>query len=845
MALTHEQAGHLLHPTMWFSAANSSLALTSDWSDSTGSFSTPVTEQWNYYGRPGRYAWLAVASVDSSLDPGVGGLFKMPDGGISTPATWWGFEFDTGLSSPTLSFVDMTSNGDMGGVNGAPPRVYGNQQLEFELLSGNRFVIRAAGSQWCLTAGSSPASTATAGQVALTEYEGAANQIWECYGSSSLIGFYDVRSYASSGSLVITTPGDVPTNLVQLGLASPRPESASQTYRLIEPSLDSSQAPRKFIAQQARGPQFVFNLGLAQTGVWTVRPINQLVASGSTRSILRAPETSSESWTADSISYDALHLSFQNYSLDTSGPARVPFEGGLWGADEYPESPQQAWIPVPRNVYDAGLPTPSALSVIVENEDFGETFETTSRCSLSIDDEVIRAAACTLKFALSRDHEFFQVGVAERYMQEDATWSDWISYIRTPGVSDTTSLEPGWGVAWVPNAFAAAADTDGRVGIDVTGVSLSASRPRIQMRYMVRAFEYSDAGVPTVGPASTIIIDFSAKGYFEIDGSPMVGIDGLHVPYRIDYYTGPTRLHFDSVFIGSVEAIRDFDTSASAASGTLLVPWTAFSELDATWMQAAGTMIRIYGESSDLFGTSSIATSRALIADEDATVVAGTMSSNPIFTRISTGVVGAESKIFCVVDSESAQRVIEMPGVVTPPALDYAAILDGEQQTTTRALIITGDSIVGPGSEYHAASFDIPRPSRCVTTLAYESTDGVVIIAVEGNVSSGFSLSRDVSTARRVGANAFELGALPGASPELELQGTLYRGQLASFPVSSSQSVKIASTIQEACRIPADTTCVLRTAYGTCHRVRVVGVSAPRSARDQGDITFSLVEVDD
>jgi hypothetical protein len=132
-----------------------------------------------------------------------------------------------------------------------------------------------------------------------------------------------------------------------------------------------------------------------------------------------------------------------------------------------------------------------------------------------------------------------------------------------------------------------------------------------------------------------------------------------------------------------------------------------------------------------------------------------------------------------------------------------------------------------------------------VTTLAYDAGDGIVIIAVEGNISSGFSLSRDISTARRVGANAFELGALPGASTELELRGVLYRGQLASFPVSSSQSVKIASTIQEACRIPADTTCVLRTAYGTCHRVRVVGVSAPRSARDQVEITFSLVEVDD
>lgn len=845
MALTHEQAGHLLHPTMWMIDGSPALVLTTDWDEDSDTFGMPVVENWNYYGRANRYAWLAVASVYDDLDPGVGGLFKMGDGTSTAPMTWWGFQYDVSSSTPTLSFVDMSTNGNLGDVNGAPPRLYANQKLEFEqLYGGYQYVIRVAGTDWCLTAGTAPSATPVAGAVSLTEYEGAANQIWSCNGSPDLIGFYDLRSYAANGSLVVTTPGDVSSNLVQLGLASPRPESASQTYRLIEPSLDPSQAPRKILAHQARSPRLTFNLGTAQTGVWTVRPINQLSAGWDRRAALQAPETSSMSWSADGVSYPALHLSFLNYPWDTAGPERVPFSGGLWGADDYPDSPHQHWVPVPRNIFDASLPTPSALSVLVENDDFGETFETTSRCSLSIDDETLSPAACTLKFALSRDHELFQVGVAERYMQENATWSDWILVTGTPGISYTTSSEPGWGVAWVPNAFASSTDTDGRVGLDVTGVMLSANRPRIQMRYMVRAFEYDAAGVPTVGPASTIIIDFSAKGHFEIDGSPMVGRDGLHVPYRIDYFTGPTRLHFDSVMIGSVEAIRDFDTSVSSASGTLLVPWTAFCDLDASWMRAAGTMLRIYGTSSDLFGEASIATSLALIADEDATVVTGTMASNPIFTSISTGIVG-KNKIFCVVDSESAQRVIEMPGVVTPPALDYAAILDGEQQQTTRALIITGDSIFGIGSEYHAASFDIPRPSRCVTTIAYEGTDEVMIIAVEGNISSGFSLSRDITTARRVGANAFELGALPGASTELELQGTLYRGQLASFPVSSSQAVKIASTIQEACRIPADRTCVLRTAYGTCHRVRVVGVSAPRSSRDQVEITFSLVEVDD
>lgn len=834
MALTHEQAGHLLHPTMWMIDGSPAFVLVAEWDEESGEFSHPITEQWSYYARPNLYTWFAVASVDPSQDPGVGGLFKAGDGSTS-PLKWWGFEVeDISGNNPWLQFVDLSSNGTMGGVNGAPPRLNSNQQLEFERIYNDYvYVIRVAGTQLCLTAGPSPSATPTSGDVTLAPYEGARNQIWTCHGSPDLIGFYDLRSYASNGSLVITTPSDVSTDHVQLSLESPRPDSDSQTYRIIEPALDPSRVPRKFLMHQARDPRMRFWVGLAQTGAWTVSPIGQYRGTSDALQALKAPETSTESWTAGFVQYPSQHLyfpSYMNYYFDTAGPERVPFSGGLWGADSYPESPQQSWIPVPRHVYDASLPTPSGLSVVVDNSSFGEKFETTSRCALSVDpDGVISPASLSLKFSVSGTQEFFQV-----------------SSVGDVQISESISYEPGWGLAWAPNAFSSGVGVDGKITVNAGRVALDTQHTRAQREFKIRCFRYSDAGVPTVGPAASITIDFAVKNEFDFDDAPMVGRDGLEIPYEIRYFTGPTSLHFDSIFIGSVEAIRDFDTSVSSASGRLIIPWTAFRELDAAWMRAAGTMIRIYGSSSDLFGTSNISVNRALIADEDATVVAGTMSSNPIFTRISTGIVGNPRKTFCVVDSESAQRVIEMPdSIVTPPALDHAAILDGEQQTTSRALSIVGDSIFGDADEYHAASFDVPRPSRCVTTLAYNNAEGVMIIAVEGNISSGFSLSRDVATARRVGANAFEIGALPGASTELELRGVLYRGQLASFPVSSSQTLKIASTIQEACRIPADTTCVLRTAYGTCHRVRVVGVSAPRSARDQAEITFSLVEVDD
>lgn len=833
MALTHEQAGHLLHPTQWMIEGSPALILVSEWNRESGEFSDPITERWDSSARPNRYTWFAVASVDPSLDPGVGGLFKAGDA-TTARLEWWGFEAeDISSSNPWLSWVNLASNGTMGGVNGAPPRLNSNQQLEFERLYNDyRYVIRIAGTQLCLTAGPAPSETPTQGSVTLAPYEGASNQIWTCHGSPDLIGFYDLRSYASNGSLVITTPSDVLTNHAQLSLESPRPDSASQTYRIIEPTIDPSRVPHQFFMYQARDPRTFFYVDLPQTGAWTVHPIGQSVHSNDRYlSYLKAPETSIESWTADGIQYPSHHLYYSNYYFDTAGPDRVPFSGGLWGADSYPESPQQSWIPVPRHVYDTSLPTPSGLSVVVDNSSFGEKFETTSRCALSIDPEgTIQPASISLKFSVSGTQELFQISSA-----------------RGVNIEESISYEPGWGLAWVPSAFSSGVDKYGKITVDAGRIALDTQRTRVKEEFKIRCFRYSASGVPTVGPAASITIDFAVKHEFDFDDAPMVGRDGLEIPYEIRYFTGPTSLHFDSVHIGDVEAIRDFDTSVSSASGRILIPWTAFMELDAAWMRAAGTVVQIKGMSSDLFGTSEFWISRALIADENATVVTGMMASYPFFTSITTLTAGEPDRTFCVVDSERGQHVIEMPyGCVTPPVLDHSAILDGEQQQTSRALRIVGRSILGDDDAYIVASFDIPRPARCVTTLAYPtSAGGITIIAVEGNVSSGFSLSRDVATARRVGANAFELGALPGSSPELELRGVLYRGQLASYPASFSYSVKIVSTIQEACQIPPDTTCVLRTAYGTCHRVRVVGVSVPRSARDQAEITFSLVEVDD
>ena len=852
MASPHDSAAHFLHPMQWYSRANSSLVLVSDYDDAADTFEQPRVEAWNYYDRQNRYAWFTVASVDSRLPLGTGGLFRMGFRASRT-RTWWGFEFTTG-GTPGLQFVDMTTQGNMNSTPGAPPRLNANQVIEFQRVYDSTYALIVSGTSLCITAGSTPSSSASAGAVSLTTYEEADNQLWMCDGSDSLIGHYDIRSQASGGSIVVATPSDVASNLVQLGLESPRQESASQAYRFIEPALDVSDAARFFFAHQTRNPNFIFNYGLAQTGNWTVRPVNQLVYAGP--GSLFADEHNVGSWSADGSSYPVLHLragGFQ-YFWDTSGPERMPFTGGLWGADEYPTSTHQGWMPVPRHMYDSALPTPSVLSACVRDYS-GTEVDTTSKCAIPLQAApAMTGVYIAPRLEIRSEQELFQVAYQWRSQSSDGTWGNWLQTYNPHSILTNFTpawREPGWGTAWVPTDWTEQVLDDGRVELsEFSSIQLSDSTPRVQVRMSVRSFAYDASGVPLVGPAASITVDIAAKSELTIADDPIVGQQGLRVPYSIVHPTGPVAIHFDSITIGATTAVVDFDTTVSAASGTILVPWTAFRELDATWPLAVGTTISLVGSMSDAFGVSGFTLSDTLAADPHATAMAGHMLVSDLWTVISTNTIGIPTRALCVVDAEDAQHVIDMPttrstGIITPPALDVAGILDGEAQTTCRAMVMVGTSVLGDSDDYAISAFDVPRTARGITTLAFKRGQDVVIIPIEGNLSASYALTRDVATARPIGKRAFRVGSVPGASPELELTGTLYRGQLASRTTSGTIGVTVASTIQEACRIPADTTCVLRTAFGTCHLVRVVGVSVPRSVRDQAELTFSLVEVDE
>lgn len=857
MALTHAQAGHFLHPLVWASAADDSYGLVATWTGSA--FTTPSVQLLSSYHITEK-AWFSVASVHPGETPGVGGLFKAAQMALATPITWWGFTYTESGGSYTQSFGSLGTS-SIGGAFGAPPALGASGKLEFVAQPGGGYALMVAGTTHCLTAGASASSYVSTGAPTIRAWASALNQIWMPTPGDAFMGFFDMRPMSAPGALAITTPSDSTSSGVALVLSSPRPEASSQVYELIEPGTTDtgSSADRHMWITEGRSRSLGWRYGYEGTETIpgtsdVVNRIGQLRRSAGGANITTIPASASDTWIAGRSTYSARWIKASNQYVDTRGADRMSCSGGVWIGPADNSSGDQQWLPIPRNLLDTSYPTPSALRMRVEDRTSGQEFMSDGLAEL-VPEHQYRLHP---QFDMPGLWETMQSTMEGRWKLPSGEWSEWTD-IELPSDASSiflysTQAAPDWGIAWVPDTFAAAAADGFETGFFQTtpfqaGVVDSATFPyetgdcpEFQARIKIRAFGYGLMGEPRAGRAASITMTFAQQSDLTLTGSPIVGRQGLELPYAISHYSSPMSVHFDSITIGSVEAIRDYDAALSAASGTLVIPWTAFRDLSASWTRATGSpSVVINCTTRTIYASHDITLTSTLAADTSATLVSGTLLTHDMYATI--GTTSTPSQAFCVVETETDQHVVEMPttstlGIITPPALDVSGILDGEQQTTAKALLLS--DVVGG---YEASDYDVPRASRGITTLMFRRGGDVVIVPIEGNINSSYAYSRDYVAARSVGGKAFMVGSTGGYAPELELSGTLYRGQLASRDQTAATGVRIASTIQDVCRIPHDADCILRDAAGTCHVVRVVGVSVPRSVRDQAEITISMVEV--
>lgn len=875
MALSPERAGHLQHPLVWTPDANHLYALRSEASlTSSGWIFGALTCDVFASDAPEVPAFLSIASVHPGVDQGVGGLFKIAPMDRLQKIDWSAITAASATSGALASVVhvgtDAISDSDTNSLPALPSSL---SQLEFEAIGDDCYVIRLAGTNLALTGGPS-AGEFVPGPVYFITYDShSGNQIWKAYPADTWTGYFDFRPIAAPDALAIGVPSDSNAAGVSLALSSPRQDSASQTLRLTE-GAPLVGGVRTFFLREARGSDFFWTRGepviVPDESGHTIRPITQTRTIPADYDSLLSRwalgdvfEDAPASWSPNTINADfpTIEPRWHTYSrIDTRGPDQAPLGGGVWAnAVLYSEdrNANMVWVPTPRDTFDAELPTPMSLEIEFHPFSGQDILFATSLGEVP-PNTWFRIYP---HFDLAFEWRDMQATLETRYLLPSGEWSPWSQpQVPNPAVAQNSALSesrlasPDWHIAWVPDSFATLEGESYKGTEFITQLFEQDYEPsgqfwkslcsECQVRLRVRCFRYNADGVPVVGPTSACTVTLSKTTIFELalGENPRITRDGLEIPFQAWNLASPMSLVFSKITIGGVEAIRNFRTSISQDEGVVLIPWTAFRELDAAWF-ASQHSIGIDVETTTIFAHRVLSLSGTLEGDSASSQMAALSTTTlPMFT-IAQRSGGTVSQAFCVAESETEQRVIEMPvasgrAIITPPAFDVAEILDAERQMTSRILVFSGGS-----DSYLVGGADVPRPERAITTLMYKTDEGVIIAAIEGNVSFSYAMERDILTARSVGDNAYRIGALPGGSPSIELSGTLFRGQLASWQSAQQTGVQIVSSIQRLFRISPETTCVLRTAAGSVHLVRIVGISAPRGGRDLAEVTLQLVEV--
>ena len=875
MALSPERAGHLQHPLVWTPDANHLCALRSEASlTSSGWRFGALTCDVFASDKPDVPAFLSIASVHSGVDQGVGGLFKMAPMDRLQKIDWFAISAASATSGALASVVhlgtDAISDSDTNSLPALPSSL---SQLEFEAIGDDCYIIRLAGTNLALTGGPS-AGEFVPGPVYFMTYDSSSgNQIWKAHPADSWTGYFDFRPIAAPDALAIGVPSDSNSAGVSLALSSPRQDSSSQTLRLTEgaPLVGGS---RMFFLREARGSDFFWTRGesviVPDDSGHTIQPITQartipadydsLLSRWDVGDVL---EDAPASWRPPTIDADFPTIEprwHTYYRIDTRGADLVPLGGGVWANSVYysaDRTTSMVWVPTPRDTFDAELPTPMSLEIEFHPFSDQDVLFTNSLGEIP-PNTWFRIYP---HFDLAFEWHDLQATLETRYLLPSGEWSPWSNpqvpnplIVQNAALSESRLASPDWHIAWVPDSFATLEGESYKGTEFVTqlfeqdyepsGQVWKSLCPECQVRLRVRCFRYNADGVPVVGPTAACTVTLSKTTIFELapDENPRITRDGLEIPFQALNIASPMSLAFSKITIEGVEAVQNFRTSISRDEGIVLIPWASFRELDASWF-ASRHLIEIDLETATIFSHRVLRLSGILEGDPASSQMAALSTTTlPMFT-IAERSGGTVTQAFCVAESETEQRVIEMPvasgrAIITPPAFDVAEILDAERQPTSRILVFSGGS-----DNYLVGGADVPRPERAITTLMYKNDEGVIISAIEGNVSFSYAIERDILTARSVGDNAYRIGSLPGGSPSIELSGTLFRGQLASWQSSQQPGVQIVSSIQRLFRISPETTCILRTAAGSVHLVRIVGISAPRGGRDLAEVTIQLVEV--
>lgn len=532
--------------------------------------------------------------------------------------------------------------------------------------------------------------------------------------------------------------------------------------------------------------------------------------------------------------------------------AAVPLEHPY--DDPYDEA--LAWALVPTNLVDPGMTSPHNLSISIITRGGDEIPLGPSQVLPYEGDD---AVAVRLRCISSTDAVV--AGVRLQYL-ESGQWGALLS-AHEPDGNLSTLQQPPFSLpdgrsAWAPNAFVGDdRDEEGRCALtyDIPLPYRALARDgatACRIVASIAAFSYASydglPGLPYV--SRTITTTAIVRPSIRLDVyNPMTSVvraDGLHLGLRFAVGTawagGEMSVEIDSIttsdgvehmapggFVGTIyEPLYD----------EIVIPWTHISEPNRAFMTGDG-VLEIRGRMVVDFGTSDI---HCVI-----------MSSTELDEYDPTG---ADGPGWCKTFSTSSphiltaayQRAHTERGTRYVPAADDSAggkiiahhagaYYGGEEIVDNQGLLIWSN---GDGAEWTLVS-SLPTPQPCSALLVYRA-GGAYMVPLRGNVSSSFTATRDHATIRHLGARDSRVEGTGGVATDLQFSGTTY-AEAADMLGEPPSTVSLRTDIEALFEIDADTPCLLRTAWGTAHWVRVVSVDAPRSTAGAADITLGMIEV--
>lgn len=519
------------------------------------------------------------------------------------------------------------------------------------------------------------------------------------------------------------------------------------------------------------------------------------------------------------------------------------------------------WYQIPTNLYDSamGAPHDITMSLITDTREvpIGKAMMLPRDAATGSVSVRVRCIAPTDALTASLRLQFFEGG-AWQEPEGAIEPGTRIAWQREAPLSQRDGS-----TAWAPTGFLGSTrDADGRATITEDFAlphALFSEHPdatACRLILSLASFRYSEfdglPGLPYVSRSvsTTALIE----PYLDMwTDEAVVKHDGIHIPAHPinadmgSWTGGDILLDIRSLVVSGAELLASDGLSARVArSGDeIVIPFDKLADATPELLSGSGgayemtaMMYTGYAGTKILFGNDL----RSELAQFAAPATVGDGWGAAFYPTATSQGTRSIYASYQRAHSERGTRYVAAPRTAQGGrfiASHAGSYFGAGQQQASQGLVIWRNASLSRYEWTLWTSDPTPQPT---TALVVPDDAGTYIIPLRGNIKQSFTAASDHTAVRHLGATRSVVEGTMGVATSLEFSGTIYADAADSLDLPP-YDVPLRTDVEALFAIDADTTCLLRTAWGTEHVVRLVKIDAPRSIASAADISLEFVEV--